>query len=81
MLEMMGFRSKSSTVEAAPVSEGLLSIVRDRLQEEVFEKSKGKFLCTIDFWVLYSWHLANLRNSNSHCAIFVTHSFFFQPSA
>lgn len=63
MLAMMGFRSKSSTAEAAPVSEGLLPIVRDRLQEEVFEKSKGKFLCTIDFlhWVLYSWHLANLR--------------------
>ena len=49
MLALMGFRNKSSTTaEAAPVSEGLLPIVRDRLQEEVFEKSKGKFLCTID---------------------------------
>ena len=64
MLAMMGFRSKSSTVEAAPVSEGLLPIVRDRLQEEVFEKSKGKFLCTIDLLGSLSWIMAFSESSD-----------------
>lgn len=44
---MFGKSKKSNGVEASPAVEGLLSIVEDRLQKEVFEKSSGKVLIVI----------------------------------